>query len=110
MDKCEEKPVSFLCGGAARALRSRRGTLLQARLPSAAALRAAVAPGDSAWARCSPSFWLISTDSVCLTRQERENLCRWGGQWGKLSGVLSVGHITTGHHGGGQAGSERGVG
>lgn len=58
---------------------------------------------DAAWARFSLSLWLISTGSVCLTRQERENLCPLVGEvgWG-----VSAGEITPLHCGRGWAGSE----
>lgn len=76
MDEHEKNPVSFQPGDGVRAFCSRlsRSCWLSPGLPPSSTLCAAVVHSDAARARFSLSFWLISTGSVCLTRQEREKL------------------------------------
>lgn len=97
MDEHEKNPVSFQPGDGVRAFCSRlsRSCWLSPGLSPSSTLCAAVVHSDAARARFSLSFWLISTGSVCLTRQERKKLLLgwmvdevdWGG-----------GDVHRGHH------------
>lgn len=109
MDEHEKNPVFFQPGDGVRALCSRlsRSCRLSPGLPPSSTLCAAVVHSDAAWARFSLSFWLISTGSVCLTRQEREKLLvGWMVDEVDCGGGMSRGDITPPRHGGRQAGSE----